>query len=309
MRIGVDIGGTKILGGLIDGEGRIHDGFHLKSKAYGNAKELAQAVGAEVKALAKRGGLSLEDVEHFGVGIPGTADQRTGMVIYSSNLFGENVPLGSYLEEAVGLRPTIAQDSWCGAWAEYLFGQKKQYPDMMCVTLGTGIGCGIIQKGKVYAGMMHTAGEIGHVSIAADGRRCSCGKRGCLETYASGTGIYAQATEEFPEKLAGRAPGAEAVFELAYAGDAQADALLRRSAAHLAFGLSALIDITGCSIIFISGGLSAHGQYMIDPLPEAIRRLGYPAWSKRVMPRIERAALGENAPLIGAAFLDESCIG
>ncbi len=308
MRIGVDIGGTKILGGLIDEGGHVHDRFRLKSKDFSSPRALTEGVGQQLLALLQRNGLQMANIEHFGVGIPGTADWLNGRVIYSPNLLGENVPLGNYLEEAVGVRPTIVQDSWAGAYAEYRFGQQGQYQDMMCITLGTGIGCGIIQGGKVYSGLMHTAGEIGHVSIAMDGRPCSCGKRGCLETYASGTGIYAQAMEQFPEKLKDAVPGAEAVFDLAYQGDAQAIALLAQCTEYLAFGLAALIDITACNVIFISGGLSSHDDYMIAPLGEAIRRRGYPAWSKRIAPLVRKAALGCDAPLIGAAFLDAARI-
>lgn len=198
MRIGVDIGGTKIVGALIDDSGSMHGRFRLQSKGFASAQELAKGVAVEIEDLLAQNGLTKSDIEHFGVGIPGTADWVSGTVIYSPNLLGENVPLGQYIEEAVGMHPTVVQDSWAGAYAEYLFGQKQQYSDMLCVTLGTGIGCGVIQGGKVYAGMMHTAGEIGHVSIDMNGRPCSCGRRGCLETYASGTGIYNQAMELFP---------------------------------------------------------------------------------------------------------------
>ncbi len=308
MRLGIDIGGTKVFGGLIDEQGRAQDRFRLASKEYATPQVLAGAIGKSVSQLLRNNKLSLCNISHLGVGIPGTADWTTGQVIYSPNLFGESVPLGDYLEEAIGLRPTIVQDSWAAAYAEYLWGQKKAYRDMLCITLGTGIGCGIIQQGRVYSGTLHTAGEIGHVSIDMNGRLCGCGRRGCLELYASGTGIYAQACERFPKKLANKPLCAETVFELAYSGDEDALALIHESVDKLAFGLGTLINVLACSSIFISGGLSAHEDLMIKPLSEAVVRYGYPAWSHRVRPLVRRAALGEEAPMIGAAFLTTDLI-
>jgi len=303
MRLGIDIGGTKVLGGLIDEQGMTHARFRLASKAYATPQALAHAIGEAVFRLLESNQLTLKDITHFGAGIPGTADWTSGHVIYSPNLFGESVPLGDYLEESIGLRPTVVQDSWAAAYAEYLWGQKKAFDSMLCITLGTGIGCGVIQHGKVFSGMLHTAGEIGHVSIDRNGPLCSCGRRGCLELYASGTGIYAQARERFPAKLAAMAPSAESVFELAYAGDEDALALIHDSVDNLAFGLGTLINILACSNIFISGGLSVHEDLIIKPLSDAIMPYGYPAWSHRTRPLVQRAALGDEAPMIGAAFL------
>lgn len=303
MRLGIDIGGTKILGGLIDHNGQTVDYFRTDSKEFQNPRALASNLCENIVRLLDKNHINKEEIDHLGVGIPGTADWKTGQVVYSPNLFGESVPLGDYIESELGIRPTVVQDSWAAAYAEYLFGQKKAYSDMLCVTLGTGIGCGVIQNSKVYSGMLHTAGEIGHVSIDMNGRLCSCGRRGCLETYASGTGIYEQAKERFPDKLAGRKCGAEAVFELAYDGDRQALALIEECVDRLAFGLGTLVNVLACSNIFISGGLSAHNDLIIKPLGAAIAKYGYPAWSHHVTPMVQRAALGEEAPMIGAAFL------
>jgi len=303
MRIGIDIGGTKIVGGLLDGGSRILDQFRLRSKDHHDAKDIAQSIAHQILEMLARNGLSFADVEHFGIGIPGTVDWVKGNILYSPNLFGQNVPFADMVEEALGIRPTIVQDSWAGAYAEYALGQKKRYSSMMCVTLGTGIGCGIILNGRAYGGCLGTAGEIGHVSIEKDGRPCSCGRRGCLETYVSGPAIYRQALERFPQKLT-EACGSEQVFTLADAGDEQCACLLNECVDRLAFGLAGLISVVGCATIFISGGLSAHEKWMIKPLAERIRQYGYPAWSERFRPVVQRAMLGEDAPMIGAALLD-----
>lgn len=303
MRISVDIGGTKTMIGLIDEAGVILDRRRIASKDYSSPKALVSAVSAEATELLGAHGLRPCDICHFGVGVPGTADWENGIVLYSPNLMGENVPLADYLEEALGMRPTIVQDSWAGAYAEYLFGQKKAYQDMMCITLGTGIGCGIIRSGRVFSGAMRTAGEIGHVSIDPHGRLCSCGRRGCLETYASGTGIYMLAAERFGEDMAGLPQNAETVFAMARQGHPKARELLGESSDRLAFGIAALIDIFSCADIFISGGLAGYEEYFVTPLSEKIRAYGYPGWSRRFAPFVRRAALGYDAPFIGAAFL------
>lgn len=304
MRIGVDIGGTKVLGGLIDA-GRVVDAFRLKTKGYTSTASLVQAIAQEIRTMLEQNRLSMQDIEHIGFGIPGTVDWVKGDVLYSPNLFGtQQIHLADMLEEELHVRPTLVQDSWAGAYAEYLVGQQKKYSSMLCVTLGTGIGCGIILDGHVYAGTMGTAGEIGHVSIQKGGRLCSCGRRGCLETYASGTAIFNQAKKHFPQKLPDDACGAEAVFKLADQGDEDALALIREAVDSLAFGLATLIDITACPVLFISGGLSAHEELMIAPLAKAMQQYGYPAWSCRQLPLVQRAALGEDAPMIGAALLD-----
>lgn len=303
MRIGVDIGGTKTVVGLINESGEILDRQRIGSKGYSTSEELAFAISQQIENLLAKHALLLTELTHFGVGVPGTADWEKGTVLYSPNLMGENVPLADLMEKTLGLRPTVVQDSWAGAYAEYLFGQNKAYPDMMCITLGTGIGCGVVRSGRVFSGAMRTAGEIGHVSINPAGRLCSCGRRGCLETYASGTGIYAQALERFGDELKGLPQSAETVFDMARRGHPKACALLEDAADKLAFGLAALIDLFSCADIFISGGLSSYEEYFIAPMAEKIRAYGYPGWSRRFTPFVCKAALGYDAPLIGAAFL------
>lgn len=308
FRLGIDIGGTKVNAGIIREDGYILDTCTFSSRDSADAEGLVKEICKQSEICLTRNDMTLSNIHHIGVGIPGTADYQNGVVRYSSNLFGENVPLGSYFFDRWQRSVTVVQDSWAGAWAEYLFGQNRKWDNMLCLTIGTGIGCGIILHGKVFGGAMHTAGEIGHTPIVPNGRPCSCGKRGCLETYASGTAIWEQALERFPDKLSGLAQRAETIFQMAYDGDADALDLIEECVDKLAYGLSIMIDILSVNVITISGGICSHERLMIAPLVEKIRAYGYPSWAKENSVIVKKAGLGSYAPMAGAAFLTKDFI-
>lgn len=302
-RIGIDIGGTKVNAGLVREDGSIVENRVFSSAGATKTADFADRVCASVRELLEHNNLTLDQVSHIGAGIPGTANPRQGMVEYSCNLFGTDVPLGGYLRDRLHRDVLIVQDSWAGAWAEHRFGAGRGHGDMLCVTVGTGIGCGVILNGKVYAGAMHTAGELGHIPVVWQGRPCGCGRRGCLEAYASGSAIWAQARERFPQKLVGRQQRTETVFKLIAEGDPEARVLLDECTDKLSYGLAIMVDILSVDTIIISGGLSAHRQLMIDPLRERILTYGYPSWTRKNSLTVLQAGLGSNAPMVGAAFL------
>ncbi len=304
--VGIDIGGTKVNIGVIDENGTIITSKKIRTDISNSIERFVKAVCEELSELLLNEQLRLEDIEQIGIGIPGTANREQGVIEYSSNLFGSNIPIGKYFEERLERKIALVQDSWAAAWGEHLFGAGRNRDDFLCITLGTGIGCGVIMKGKVYAGAMNTAGEIGHVPIIKEGRKCSCGKYGCLERYASGTGILEQAMELFPGKLK-REKKAEKVFELAYKGDQDALQLIHACVDKLAYGLAIIVNILSIDTIVISGGLCVHEELIIKPLPELIMKYGYDAWSCKKSIRVIKAELGSYAPMIGAAFINSDC--
>lgn len=310
-RVGIDIGGTKVGLGLLTDEGTIVRSKVVPTPAFTKgADAFVKSICSAFHMLLAQGRVTLSQIEGFGVGVPGTADWEKGIVRYCPNLFGMvQLPMADMLEKQLGLRPSIVQDSWAAAYAEYEFGRHRQTPNMLCVTVGTGIGCGVILNGKVFGGALGTAGELGHVPIVFEGRPCSCGRRGCLERYISGTAILAQAMERFPEKLKDLPPKAESVFTLAYAGESDALALIAECGDKLAYGLTLAIDLLAVDTIVISGGVSAHKTLLIDPLEEKIRAYAYPPWAKNEHLHVLQAALGSEAPMVGAAFLtkDQIC--
>ena len=303
-RIGIDIGGTKVNMGIIAQDGTILRKRAFPSVGADHPRTFTQKIADAVEELLTQEQLTLADIVHIGAGIPGTADIVKGVVEYSCNLFGEKqVPLAQFFKERWQRDVTITQDSWSAAYAEYRFGWQREHANMLCVTVGTGIGCGVISGGKVFSGAMHTAGEIGHTPIVWQGRPCSCGNRGCLERYASGTAILEQALERFPKKLNDLPHKTESVFQLAYAGDGDALALIAECAEKLAYGLAMMIDILSTDMVVISGGVSEHEALFIQPLQEKILDFGYPSWARKRLVQVHRARLGSDAPMVGTAFL------
>jgi len=304
-RVGIDVGGTKVKLGLLDENGAVLQTSVMPTPTIAaGAEAFVGALCEAMRALLLQGNVTLAQLAGLGVGVPGTVTWQTGVVRYCPNLFGEvQLPMADLFLQALGIRPAVVQDSWAAAYAEYVFGQKRQTPDMLCVTVGTGIGCGVILGGKVFGGALGTAGELGHVPIVFGGRPCVCGQRGCLERYVSGTAIYSQAMERFPDKLRGLPPKAETVFTLAYAGDADALALIAECVDYLAYGLAVAIDLLAVDTVVLSGGVSAHKTLLIDPLEAKIRAYAYPPWAKNGRLTVQQAVLGAEAPMVGAAFL------
>ncbi len=303
ISIGIDIGATKANIGLVTSAGKIVGSVRIPVPCNSSAEDFIEKLCQEVERLIESSGLKRKDCTFYGVGVPGTADYKTGLVEYCPNLGWEDVPAGAIFKKRLGLEVRISQDSRLAAWAEYLLGAGRNYSSIICVTLGTGIGSGIIIDGKIFHGAMNTAGELGHCVFEKDGRRCNCGNHGCLERYASGTGMIERALEAYPEKLADRPQKAETVFELAYAGDEDVLRLIRGVVEDLAVGVANAVSILSPEAVIISGGLCTHEDLIIKPLRELVNRYGYHSWVRKKQLKIEKAQLGPEAPMIGAALL------
>lgn len=301
--VGIDIGGTKTNIGIVQEDGSVLAQRKLPSDTRDGINAFVDEIEKEISILLLKNKIKFEEITDIGIGIPGTVDTENGIVEFSSNLFGTNVELGSVFEKILGRKVTLIQDSWAAAWGEKLFGAGKHFENFCCVTLGTGIGCGVIADGKIFRGTMNSAGEIGHTPIIMGGRKCSCGNYGCLECYSSGTGILKQAMELFPEKLKGD-ERAERVFELADKGDTDAAALINDAVDKLAYGLAIMVNLFAIDTFLISGGLCVHKERIIDPLPVLIEKCGYDSWSRKKRIKVIQAELGSNAPMIGAAFVN-----
>lgn len=302
--VGIDIGGTKVNIGIFNKAGTLVDKVKIISQRREDIEIFVNRIGYQLMQMAEKNKIKIEDIQFIGIGVPGTVDMKKGIVEYCPNLFWDMVPLKAYFQ-AIFLKQEIQiiQDSWAGALAEHEFGAGIGYADMACVTLGTGIGGGIIANNKIFAGAMHCAGEIGHTIVKKDGRDCNCGNRGCLEKYASGNGIYEQAIEIFPERLEKMKQGAESVFELAYQGYEPALNLIENSVQMLAVGLANLVGILSTEAIIISGGLCEHEELILKPLQKYIMDYGYYSWTRQKRLVIRQAKLGSDAPMIGAAFI------
>jgi glucokinase len=305
VRVGVDIGGTKIRIGILDEAGGVLAATHVRTRSTEGAKANAAVVMDKLAWLLEDRGLEMTQVAFMGVGVPGTTDPYTGVVEYTPNLPWLDEPLGDVLSEMSSTPVLIAQDSRCAAWGELMFGAGRDFKSFLMVTVGTGIGSGIILDGRILSGEMNTAGELGHSILHLNGRLCACGNRGCLERYASGSAIGELGGQLFPEKFAGR-PTAERVFDLVETGFGPAADLVGTAVDSLAQAIVNAVDLLSVPGVVISGGLCVHDELFVQPLRRKIEELAYFPWKRRNQLRVIRAELGTDAPMIGAAFLDRA---
>lgn len=304
--IGVDVGGTKILGVVLDAGGDVVGEWRVATPSGG------PAVLATVFEVVERLRPGAGEVAGLGVGLPGLVDRR-GTLRFAPNLPGVvELPVRSALAEATGLPVQVDNDATCALWAEHRAGAARDTEDALLVTLGTGIGGGILADGRLVRGASGFAGEIGHLVVEAQGRMCGCGRRGCWERYASGNALSISGREA---ARAGRAPrlvalaGGDAdrvagahVMAAAAEGDAEATVLLEGFAAWVAVGLASLVHVLDVDRCVIGGGLVEAGEVLFTPVRRAFGdRLVAPDHRPDV--QIVPARLGERAGAIGAALL------
>ncbi|HZZ37864.1 MAG TPA: ROK family protein [Acidobacteriaceae bacterium] len=305
LNIGVDIGGTNIKLGLIDADGRILHQTKLPTVAERGSDVIIASIVSALKDLLQGASLRPEDLTSIGIGVPGTADAATGTVVYAPNIFWRDVPIVSIMQTTFPAPIYIAQDTRAAAWAEFLVGTARGLRGIAAVTLGTGIGCGMVLEGRIFHGALNTAGEFGHQIVAIDGEPCNCGRHGCLEAHAGGLAIVREAKKRIPnvQQLVGKEDiGVGDVYRLAQHGNPQARQIAEEVVRHIGVGLVNLTNLNSLEMICLSGGISnAPAELLLDPLVAFVRNRAYQAISDKV--QICRSALGEDAPLIGASLL------
>lgn len=305
--IGIDLGGTNIAMGLVDENCQLVYQVSEPTNLPKSPEQLADDIHAQaVRMLADRG-LTEADVGCAGIGIPGTVNQAEGTVEYANNFGFDNVPFVRLLQQRFSCRLLAANDAGAAAWGEYLAGCGRGAKSMVAMTLGTGVGGGIILNGHLWGGCNSAAGEMGHMVIHTGGRPCTCGRKGCLEAYASATALVQRAGEalaDAPESLLAKGPiDGRAVFAAAKAGDPTAARVLDEFITDLAEGVTNIINIWQPELLCIGGGLSGAGAQLLDPLRRKVAPMIYSRYSRRNT-RLELASLGNAAGIIGAAVLD-----
>jgi glucokinase len=307
--IGVDLGGTNIAVGLVDCETRrIVCKDSIKTRAPRSSAEIAADIAALCRSVCKKHGIALTDASHVGVGAPGCV--KNGCVLDASNLGWHNEPLGACIEQALSLPCFVANDANAAALAEAVWGVGCGASSLVLLTLGTGVGGGIVLDGKIWEGFNGCASEPGHVIVEAEGRACTCGNRGCLEAYCSATAIIREsrrAMERCPDSIMWRlSDGLDGVtgktaFDAAKRGDLAARAIVDSFIRYLAIGIINIVNILQPEIIAIGGGLSAQGEALLLPLQKQVEALN-PGSVKCA--RIALATFGNDAGILGAALLD-----
>lgn len=302
LKAGIDIGGTKTNIGILDEAGRIL----IKRKIHVNVRDgcsgILGAASKTLKELLDELGFALTDVAFCGIGVPGTvsADGRTALKV--PNLGWVNEPCAALFEDLTGIATSFAQDSRAAALGEYCRGAARGRRLVLCITLGTGIGAGIVMDGKIFNGALGGAGEVGHILARPGGRPCGCGKRGCVETYSAGRGIAMTASEH--TGWDGKMPSSEDVFRAAACGNADARAIIREAVDLLGSALTSVVNVLSPDAIIFSGGMCAQQELYVQPLIGFIRSHAY-SLSVGEELLITTAELGEDAPMVGAALLNQ----
>ncbi len=309
---GIDLGGTNIAVGIVDEEYRIVGRAKKKTNAPRPAQEIADDMAEATRLAAADAGLTLAQIEWVGIGTPGTVNQDTGEIEYSNNLQFHRVHMTRLIKERLGLSVYIENDANAATYGEVLAGAAKGVRNVIGITLGTGVGGGIIIDGKIYSGTNFAGGELGHTVIVYDGRPCTCGRKGCFEAYSSATGLITMTREYLRDNSNDgmwlycdhditRVNGRTA-FDAMRGGLASGRQVVAQYISYLACGVINMINIFQPDILFIGGGISKEGETILAPLRIIVEKERY---TKNSIKNTELVAaqLGNDAGIIGAAFL------
>ena len=296
-RIGIDLGGTNTAAGLMDESGHILDRESVKTNLPTDLDRIVRDITGLCRTLMARNGLSNANIQSVGVGVPCTADPENGWMQDADHLGFPGGPLVAPLEEALGLPVHIGNDADAAALGEFRgggYGGKS----FVLVTLGTGIGGGIILGGQLYTSINNAAGELGHMTIRMDGEKCCCGRKGCFEAYGSASALIRQACQATGETIT----EAKTVFDRAAAGDTICLSVLDTYMNYLAEGFANIINIFGPDYLCIGGGVSAAGDALLTPVRAKTYERVFAKNAKKNT-QIILARLGNDAGILGAAFL------
>ena len=310
-KLGIDLGGTNIVAGVVDEDYKIIGKGKMKTGATRPAEEIADDMAKAVFMAIEDAGVSIDDIDSMGIGSPGAIDPVNGVVTYANNLGFNNVHLVEMMKERVGKDFYIENDANAAAYGEFLAGAGKGTNNFVAITLGTGVGGGIIIDGKIYSGSNYAGGELGHTVISMNGEMCTCGRHGCWEAYSSATGLINMTKEKIDEcKASGRATimtemvkkdgkvSGKTAFAAMKQGDAAGAEVVDEYISYLACGLSNMINIFMPEILVIGGGICNEGDNLLVPLNKSIAGETYGARTEKVT-KIKTAELGNDAGIIG----------
>jgi len=309
--IGIDLGGTNIAAGLVDGDGKIICKGSVPTLRGRPDVEIIRDMAMLAKKVANDAGVDIKDVKSIGIGVPGTANNEKGVVVFADNIYFHNTPIREIMQTYINLPVIIDNDANCAALAESIAGAAKDVDNFVAITLGTGVGGGIVINKKLYKGFNYAAAEMGHMVVVIDGEQCNCGRKGCWETYASATALIRQtrkAAEENPGSLINRLVGgdlskidAKTAFDAAKQGDETGLKVVDQYISYIAAGLVSIINILTPEVVLIGGGVSKEGEYLLKPLREKVKKEVY--FKDNPQTQIRTALLGNDAGIIGAAML------
>ncbi len=311
--IGIDLGGTNIAAGLVNEDGKIVAKKSIPTGGHREEDEIIKDMATVAIDVVNDNGYSMDDVVSIGIGSPGSVNKTEGLIVAANNLKFNNTKMREKIQKYINKPVYVDNDANCAAWAEATAGAAKGVNDSIMITLGTGVGGGIIVNGKLYSGFNFYGGELGHIVISVDGQQCSCGRKGCWEAYSSATALV-RITKEHAEKdknsllwkyyeKEGKFSGKTA-FSAAKEGDKEAQAAVDEYLKYLSEGLINIINIFQPEILVIGGGVSNEGDALFGPLNDLVFKNTYTKEGvKRT--KIVKAFLGNDAGIVGAALLKE----
>ena len=312
--VGIDLGGTNIVAGVVDKDYNIIARAECKTAIPRPESEVCDSMAAIVKEAVKKAKLKMDDISHIGIGVPGAVNPETKIVETSPNLFFHNWEVSKMMEERLNKPVRIENDANAAAWGEFLAGSAKGCRNAVAITLGTGVGGGIIIDGKLYSGSNFAGAELGHMVIVKDGKECGCGRKGCWEAYASATALINMTKEAIKNEKAEFSYMLNAVegdlnnvtgktpYDAMFAGDATGKAVVDEYIGYLATGIVNVINIFQPDIICIGGGVCRQGENLLAPVRAIVEK-------ERITKHTDKqtvlctATLGNDAGIIGAAKL------
>ena len=313
-RIGVDLGGTNIATGVIDENYKIIGRGKVKTRAPRPAEAIFDSIKEAVDMAVVNAGISYDEITSVGVGTPGSVNKDTGAIEFSNNLKFHNVPAKAMLEERLKKPVYLENDANAAALGEAVAGSGHGVKNFVAITLGTGVGSGIIIDGKIYRGSNFCGGEMGHMVINVDGIPCNCGRKGCWEKYASATALVSQAVEAMQGDKASllwqtcdgdlNKVDGKSIFDAVDLGDETAKAVVNRYLYYVAIGIANVVNALQPETVCVGGGISGQGEKILQPIRDMVKAERYSVYSEK-QANIVPALLGNDAGIIGAALLDE----
>lgn len=304
--IGIDLGGTNIKGALVNEKGEIRKQISRPTKVEQGVQAVTAAIAGVINDLAHG-----EIIDGVGMGCPGMVDDANGTVPYACNLGWTSYDVRSALQELTGYSVRLVNDANAAALAEVVAGAAKGAESAVVVTLGTGVGGGVVIGGKLLTGYSGAASELGHMVIVADGESCACGRKGCFETYASATALIRmtrEAMKKHPEsamhRIAATYGGVDGrtAFAAQQAGDPAGEEVVRDYVHYLSIGIANIVNVFFPEVVALSGGVANQGENLLAPLRGEVQKQEYGAVYATKHPRIVCCALGNTAGMIGAAM-------
>ncbi|WP_316632111.1 ROK family protein [uncultured Ruminococcus sp.] len=313
-RVGIDLGGTNIVAGVVDEKYEIIARASCKTNVPRPEAEICDSMAAIVKEAIKKAKLKMDDIDYIGIGVPGAVNPETRIIETSPNLFFKNWEIAKMMEERLHKYTKVENDANAAALGEFLAGSAKGTKNAIAITLGTGVGGGIVIDGKIYSGSNFAGAELGHMVIVKDGRECGCGRKGCWEAYASATALINMTKEAIRNEKAEYSymlhladddidnVNGKTAFDAQQAGDPTGAEVVEKYIGYLATGLINIINIFQPDVLCIGGGIAGQGDNLLTPLRAIIEKERFTKYNEK-QTKVCIATLGNDAGIIGAACL------